>query len=56
MSRLLVVSAPRPVLTVDRIMIADAHAQRKYEDGKALSQALSDIRSEIARVADQVIT
>ena len=31
-------------------MIADAHAQRKYEDGKALSQALAEIKAEITRV------
>ncbi|ORX34061.1 FYVE zinc finger-domain-containing protein [Kockovaella imperatae] len=32
------------------VMIADAHAQRKYEDGKALSQALTDIKAEITRI------
>jgi rabenosyn-5 len=30
--------------------IADAHAQRKYEDGKALGQALKEIQAEIGRV------
>ena len=30
--------------------VSDAHAQRKYEDGKALSGALADIRGEIERI------
>ncbi|WVQ75855.1 hypothetical protein IAR50_005488 [Cryptococcus sp. DSM 104548] len=32
------------------LYIADANAQRKYEDGKALQQALNEIRAEISRV------
>jgi hypothetical protein len=36
--------------------VADAKAQRKYEDGKALGQALSEIRMEIERVAHGVIS
>lgn len=31
-------------------MISDANAQRKYEDSKALGDALGDIRAEIARI------
>jgi hypothetical protein len=30
-----------------RSYIADANAQRKYEDGKALQEALNEIRAEI---------
>lgn len=30
--------------------IADANAQRKYEDGKALGEALREIQAEIGRV------
>ena len=37
-------------------MIADANAQRKYEDGKALTQALGEIRSEIATVTQKAIS
>jgi hypothetical protein len=33
-----------------RSYIADANAQRKYEDGKALSEALNEIRAEIEAV------
>jgi hypothetical protein len=33
-----------------RSYISDANAQRKYEDGKALQEALNEIRAEIARV------
>lgn len=32
--------------------IADAHAQRKYEDAKALGEALRDIQAEISRVTN----
>lgn len=32
------------------VYIADAHAQRKYEDGKALSEALKEIQAEIGRI------
>lgn len=39
-----------------RIMIADANAQRKYEDGKALAEALADIRLEIGRVTQKAIS
>ncbi len=38
-----------------RVMIADANAQRKYEDGRALAEALSDIRLEIGRVTQKAI-
>ncbi|OCF45785.1 hypothetical protein I317_00273 [Kwoniella heveanensis CBS 569] len=34
--------------------IADANAQRKYEDSKALSEALRDIKSEIERITNSV--
>ncbi|WVQ98252.1 hypothetical protein IAU59_005375 [Kwoniella sp. CBS 9459] len=34
--------------------IADANAQRKYEDSKALSEALRDIKSEIERITTSV--
>ncbi|WVF69598.1 hypothetical protein IAT40_004376 [Kwoniella sp. CBS 6097] len=34
--------------------IADANAQRKYEDSKALSEALKDIKSEIERITNGV--
>ena len=33
-----------------RSYISDANAQRKYEDGKALSEALGEIRAEIAKL------
>lgn len=33
--------------------VSDAYAQRKYEDGKALSMALEEIRAEIARVTQR---
>ncbi|WVQ79874.1 hypothetical protein IAT38_001974 [Cryptococcus sp. DSM 104549] len=36
------------------IYIADANAQRKYEDGKALQEALKEIRAEIDRVTQRV--
>ena len=39
-----------------RTMIADANAQRKYEDSKALTAALEDIRQEIGRVTSQAIS
>lgn len=38
-----------------RVMVADANAQRKYEDGKALAEALGDIRLEIGRVTQKAI-
>jgi hypothetical protein len=31
-------------------MVEDAKAQRKYEDGKALGEALNEIRLEIAKI------
>jgi len=37
-------------------MIADANAQRKYEDGKALAEALGEIRLEIGRVTQRAIS
>lgn len=37
-----------------RSYIADATAQRKYEDGKALQSALKEIRAEIERVTEKV--
>jgi hypothetical protein len=45
-----------PELTVNRVMIADANAQRKYEDGKALAEALGEIRLEIGRVTQRAIS
>lgn len=33
-----------------RQYIADANAQRKYDDGRALSEALGEIKAEIGRV------
>ena len=38
-----------------RTYIADANAQRKYEDGKALNMALKELRAEIARIASDVL-
>ncbi|GFZ47917.1 hypothetical protein JCM24511_05664 [Saitozyma sp. JCM 24511] len=35
--------------------IADANAQRKYEDSRALTAALADIRAEIARVTQRAM-
>lgn len=48
----------RPFLRVQadgRHMIADANAQRKYEDSKALSVALEEIRAEIANITNNAI-
>lgn len=39
-----------------RTMIADANAQRKYEDSKALGVALEEIRAEIARTTNDAIS
>lgn len=36
--------------------IADAHAQRKYEDGKALGEALREIQAEIGRVSQGAVS
>lgn len=36
-----------------RSYIADASAQRKYEDGKALQSALREIRAEIERITEK---
>lgn len=36
-----------------RSYIADATAQRKYEDGKALQNALREIRAEIERITEK---
>ena len=44
------------VLMCRRSYIADATAQRKYEDGKALSEALGEIRAEIARLTNPTRT
>lgn len=38
-----------------RSYIADANAQRKYEDGKALQEALNEIRAEIASVTSRMM-
>jgi len=38
-----------------RSYISDANAQRKYEDGKALQEALNEIRAEIARVTSGAV-
>jgi hypothetical protein len=38
-----------------RSYISDANAQRKYEDGKALQEALNEIRAEIARVSSGAV-
>lgn len=35
--------------------IADAHAQRKYEDGKALGMALDELRAEIGRITEGAV-
>jgi hypothetical protein len=34
----------------DRQYIADANAQRKYDDGRALTEALNEIKAEIGRM------
>ncbi|KAL7419293.1 carboxypeptidase Y-deficient [Cryptotrichosporon argae] len=36
--------------------VSDANAQRKYEDAKALAEALADIRAEIERVTERAIS
>jgi hypothetical protein len=41
---------------IARVMVADANAQRKYEDGKALSVALEEIREEIGRLTSLAIS
>jgi len=38
-----------------RSYISDANAQRKYEDGKALQEALNEIRAEIASVTSGAV-
>ena len=38
-----------------RSYISDANAQRKYEDGKALQEALNEIRAEIACVTSGAV-
>jgi hypothetical protein len=40
---------------ISRSYISDANAQRKYEDGKALQEALNEIRAEIARVTSGAV-
>jgi hypothetical protein len=37
-----------------RSYIADANAQRKYEDGKALQEALNEIRAEIGSITSRM--
>ena len=41
------------IALVHRAMISDANAQRKYEDSKALGQALEEIRAEIAKETER---
>jgi hypothetical protein len=38
-----------------RSYISDANAQRKYEDGKALQEALNEIRAEIESVTSGAV-
>lgn len=38
-----------------RVYVADANAKRKYEDSKALSMALEEIRGEIMRITQRAV-